>query len=106
MFERHFFVCTNCRAADSGMQSCGEQGGRDVLMALQGARQQLGLLTRVFITETKCLGPCPAQGTTIAVYPENVWYTSVSPSDVEEITQEHMVGGRPVERLRNPAWPG
>ena len=106
MFARHFFVCTNCRAPDLGMQSCGEQGGRDVLMALQRARQERGLVASVFITETKCLGPCPEQGTTIAVYPENVWYTSVSPDDVEELVEQHMVGGQTVERLRNVNWPG
>lgn len=105
MFERHFFVCTNCRAADSQMQSCGEQGGKAVLAGLYRACQENRLIAQVYVTETKCLGPCPQQGATIAVYPENVWYTSVMPEDVEEIAREHMVGGRPVERLRDPNWP-
>jgi (2Fe-2S) ferredoxin len=33
------------------------------------------------------------------VYPEQVWYGFVTTEDVNEIVQEHLVGGRPVERL-------
>jgi len=88
------------------MQSCGEQGGNAVLAALLRARQDKRLVTQVYVTETKCLGPCPEKGATVAVYPDNVWYTSVSTSDVGEIVEEHMAGGRPVERLRDPNWPG
>ena len=29
-----------------------------------------------------------------------VWYVA-APDDVEEIITEHLIGGRPVERLRN-----
>jgi (2Fe-2S) ferredoxin len=36
----------------------------------------------------------------VVVYPEAVWYGKVHARDVEEIVQEHLVGGRPVERLR------
>jgi (2Fe-2S) ferredoxin len=34
------------------------------------------------------------------VYPDAVWYGHVQPEDAEEIVREHLVGGRPVERLR------
>jgi (2Fe-2S) ferredoxin len=33
------------------------------------------------------------------VYPDEVWYRSVVSADVEEIVREHLVEGRPVERL-------
>jgi (2Fe-2S) ferredoxin len=36
----------------------------------------------------------------IVVYPEGVWYAKVKPGDVSEIVEEHLVAGRPVERLR------
>jgi (2Fe-2S) ferredoxin len=36
----------------------------------------------------------------VVVYPEAVWYGGVKPADAEEIVAEHLVGGRPVERLR------
>jgi (2Fe-2S) ferredoxin len=33
------------------------------------------------------------------VYPENVWYGSVTPDDVDEILDQHIEGGKAVERL-------
>jgi (2Fe-2S) ferredoxin len=29
-----------------------------------------------------------------------VWYGNVKPEDAAEIVEEHLLGGRPVERLR------
>jgi (2Fe-2S) ferredoxin len=36
----------------------------------------------------------------VVVYPEAVWYGNVQPEDAAEIVNEHLTGGRPVERLR------
>jgi (2Fe-2S) ferredoxin len=33
------------------------------------------------------------------VYPDAVWYGGVTPADVDEIIDSHIVGGRLVERL-------
>ena len=43
-----------------------------------------------------------AEGPVLVVYPEGTWYTYVDRSDIDEILQEHLVGGRVVERLRLP----
>jgi (2Fe-2S) ferredoxin len=106
MFERHFLVCTNCRADETGLQSCGAQSGRSVLQALLRSRTEQRLVTQIYITETACLGPCPDAGATIVVYPENVWYTGVEVDDVPELVERHMKRGEVVERLRNRHWPG
>ena len=42
-------------------------------------------------------------GATLVVYPETVWYGRVSVDDVVEIIDQHLIGGRPVERLVLPA---
>jgi (2Fe-2S) ferredoxin len=34
------------------------------------------------------------------VYPEAVWYGGVTAADAAEIVEQHLVNGRPVERLR------
>ena len=36
------------------------------------------------------------------VYPEAVWYTYVDSADIDEIVDSHLLGGKPVERLRLP----
>jgi (2Fe-2S) ferredoxin len=33
------------------------------------------------------------------VYPDGIWYAQVRPSDVSEIIESHLIGGRVVERL-------
>jgi (2Fe-2S) ferredoxin len=38
----------------------------------------------------------------VVVYPEAVWYGGVTPADVNEIVESHIIGNRPVERLIIP----
>ena len=51
---------------------------------------------------------CCEYGPTVVVYPEGVFYGAVQLSDVEEIIEQHLIGGNPVERLINdfskPGW--
>jgi (2Fe-2S) ferredoxin len=35
----------------------------------------------------------------VVVYPEGVFYGFVTPEDVNEIIEKHLVGNEPVERL-------
>ena len=97
--ERHFFVCENARPAGA-KPSCGARGSGEIATALQeGLGRHPELWGRVAVTSTGCLGPC-FEGPTIVVYPEAVWYVGVTAADVAEIVEQHMSGGRPVERLR------
>lgn len=58
-----------------------------------------GLAGRVRINKSGCLDQCE-HGPMVVVYPEAVWYGNVQPGDADAIVAEHLVGGRPVERLR------
>jgi (2Fe-2S) ferredoxin len=58
-----------------------------------------GLGDTVRINKAGCLNQCE-HGPMVVVYPEAVWYGNVQPADAAAIVREHLVGGKPVERLR------
>lgn len=60
--------------------------------------EERGLGSTVFLTNTGCFGICE-KGPLVVVYPDNVWYGSVTPEDVCEILDQHIEGGAVVERL-------
>lgn len=97
-FVRHVFVCENRRPADDPRGSCGCKGSAAVREALKLELKRCGLKGRVRANASGCLDAC-AHGPTVVVYPEGVWYGGVRPEDVPEIVAQHIVGGRPVERL-------
>ncbi len=57
-----------------------------------------GLEKEIMVVETGCIGSCDI-GPVMVIYPEGTFYCNVKPEDVKEIVDEHIVKGRPVERL-------
>ncbi|MGB6973988.1 MAG: ferredoxin [Terracidiphilus sp.] len=98
-FERHVFVCHNVRPEGAPRPSCTRDGKSELHGQLQQLAKAAGLAGRVRINKSGCLDQCE-HGPTVVVYPEAVWYGNVQPEDAEAIVAEHLVGGRPVERLR------
>ena len=98
-FEHHVFVCHNSRPAYAKRPSCTTDGKSDLHARLQQLTKEAGLGGRVRINKSGCLDQCE-HGPMVVVYPEAVWYGNVRPEDAAAIVEEHLVGGRPVERLR------
>ena len=98
-FERHVFVCQNSRPADAPRRSCTFDGKSDLFLQLQQLAKAAGLSDKVRINKSGCLDQCE-HGPMVVVYPEAVWYGNVQTADAVEIVADHLVGGRPVERLR------
>ena len=98
-FERHVFVCVNRRPDGHQRGCCAAAGGEALRDRLKVAVKNAGLKGRVRVNAAGCLDLCE-RGAVAVVYPEGVWYGEVRDDDVDELVQEHLIEGRPVERLR------
>ncbi len=74
-------------------------GAREVEAALRGALDRHGLTEEIEVIETGDLG-ATGLGVAMSVYPDGVLYVGVTVDDVPDIVTEHLLKGRPLERLR------
>jgi sirohydrochlorin cobaltochelatase len=88
--RRHVLVCVN--------GECVAQGSASVVETLRQKLRARGLDLTVQTTKTSCLRRC-GDGPLLIVYPDGVWYRRVAPTDLDEIVDVHLSGGRPVGRL-------
>ena len=91
-YERQFLVCTYgawCRIDASD----------HIRAALKDKVKKAGLASAVRVTKSGCLGQC-GNGPMAVSWPDNTWYCGLKLEDVDALFEEHIVGGRPVERLR------
>jgi (2Fe-2S) ferredoxin len=98
-YRHHVFVCENRRPADDPRGCCAAKGSEAIRAAFKEEIARRGLKREVRANVAGCLDAC-ADGPTVVVYPEGVWYGHVRVEDVPEIVERHLVHGVPVERLR------
>lgn len=89
-YEKEILVCagTGCISSKSG----------DVIQNLKDELEKHGLSDKVRVVSTGCFGLC-AQGPIAIVYPEGVFYHLVKPKDAKKIVEQHLIDGKPVEKL-------
>lgn len=97
-YRYHLFFCTNLR--EDGSQCCQQQNAQAARDYTKRRSKELGLAGPggVRVNTAGCLDRC-AQGPVLVIYPEGVWYTYIDEDDLEDIIQQHLVGGKVVQRL-------
>jgi len=86
----HVMVCTGT--------GCASSASPEILAAFEKEIKRCKLQDEVQIIKTGCLGLC-SEGPNVMVFPEGACYSHVTPEDVPEIVEEHLLKGRIVTRL-------
>ena len=90
MIRTQVMICggTGCTSSNSPL----------IAEAMEREIREKGLENEVKVVRTGCFGLC-AMGPVVIVYPDGTFYSLVKLEDVPEIVEEHLLKGRPVERL-------
>ncbi len=90
MIRAHVLCC--------GGTGCTSSGSQKIQDAFVAEIERQGLAEEVKVVQTGCFGLC-ALGPVVILYPDGTFYSRVEESDVAEIVSEHLLKGRPVQRL-------
>jgi len=90
MYRSHVLVC--------GGTGCTSSGSQQIMVKLRDELGKQGLSEEVSVVQTGCHGLC-ALGPIMIIYPDATFYAMVKEEDIPEIVSEHLLKGRPVERL-------
>ncbi len=95
----HIFACTSCRADGKQQGLCANRGATNLVGKFMEEIEDRGLSGEVMLTNTGCFGICD-KGPIAVVYPEGIWYGNLDDEAIEEIMEQHIEGGTPVEKYR------
>jgi (2Fe-2S) ferredoxin len=100
-YEQHVFFCLNQREESEGRPCCFGKGAQKAQEHAKKRIKELGMngQGKIRINKAGCLDRCE-EGPVMVVYPQGTWYTYIDTQDIDEIIDEHLVGGKTVERLK------
>ncbi|WP_026393505.1 NADH-quinone oxidoreductase subunit NuoF [Acetobacterium malicum] len=81
-----------------GGTGCTSSGSMILVKELKKELVKHDILDEVEVVATGCFGLCEL-GPVVIVYPEGTFYSRVEAADIPEMVEEHLVKGRPLDRL-------
>jgi (2Fe-2S) ferredoxin len=84
-FVCHVFVCTHDRGGKE--ESCADKESSFIRKSLKQGVADRGWKKRVRVSQCGCVGQCE-KGPMAIIYPQNIWFSDVSPDDVGLILAE------------------
>lgn len=95
----HIFVCSSSRINGTQKGFCHTKGSVSLLQKFMEEIEDRDLTADCMITNTGCFGICD-KGPIAVIYPEGIWYGNLDEDAVEEICEQHLEGGTPVEEYK------
>jgi len=89
-YKKYILICNG--------ESCNSKESENISNNFFNELESRALLNDVQIVKTSCFGFCE-QGPVVKVLPGDTLYTGVSPDDVSEIVEKHIVKNTPVDKL-------
>ncbi len=97
--ERHIFICADATKPEC----CDKAASIEVwnylklrLRELKLDQPRIDAPNCIFRTKANCLRVCHS-GPILVVYPDGVWYHSVTREAIDRILTEHIIGNQPVQ---------
>ena len=83
-YKCHLFICTKSR--NGTRKSCEDAGSADLKTKIKAELKQRGWKGLVRVSDSGCLGVCE-EGPNIMIYPQKIWFNSVTLDDLPQIIQ-------------------
>lgn len=90
--------CEKLQILLCGGTGCKSSQGQLIEKNFRSIIKEKGIESIVDVIATGCFGFCE-KGPIVKIIPDNTFYTQVQPSDVLEIIESHIIGGKRVDRL-------